>query len=212
MNFQKQAFMAKDLKVHNIRMDSENGEEGGDSGELVPGRSIRFTGINLTQKQFCELIGHDAAAEFFYDFSNGSKGEPAHENISTIWLDQVYKGCKGAVIFGTSKTEVEFEDARVKNMSIKVKGKARFGELALTLVAVLPEKVDTLRMERYFGKVVGLKLAFGDIEEDAAKEQKQLELEGGGKAGDEENEEGKDSDDGRNGRQRAPVSDEQRTH
>jgi hypothetical protein len=203
VKFNKQAYMAKDLRVHNVRMESENGEEGGDSGELVPARSIRFTGINLTEKQFNEMFGHEAASKFFFDFSNGDKGSPAHENCGTIWLDQTYSGCEGAIIFGTGKTEVEFEDARVKNISIKIKKEQRFGSMNLTLVAALPEHISTLQMERFFGKVVTLRLALGEKDETDA-DQGSLDL------GDAEGDESGDEDVAV--RERRPVGEENRAH
>lgn len=214
MNLSKQCFLSKALRVHNIRMEAENGEEGGDSGELVPARSMRFTGIELTKKQFNWFYGHDAAADFYYDYSEGGKGTPAHENVGTIWLDQTYKNCKGVIIFGTSRTEVEFENARFKNLSIKVKGEPRFGKLAGTLVAPLPVKLAVLQLEAFFGKMVGLKIILDEVDEDGDKDQQQLELEGG-KAGDDEGE-GEQAetgdDENRGTRQRNPASDEQRPH
>jgi hypothetical protein len=175
MKFNKHAHLGKSLQVHNIRIESEDGEEGGDAGELVPARAMRFTGVTLTKGQLNEITGHPGAADFFFDYSGGSKGEPVEQNIGTIWLDQQYKNCSGTITFGVSAKEIAFEGARVKNISVKVEGKNRFGEMAFTLIAPLPKKLTTLELEEWFGKLVKIELALGERYEESA-EKKQGDL------------------------------------
>lgn len=181
MKLNKAAKMAKAFKVNNVRLETDEGDEGGDAGELTPARVVRFTEIELTAKQFDELYGHDGAADLFFDYSgtagNKDKGKPITSNNSTLPLDQVYKDCVGKITFGVSKTEVEFENARMKNISID-RTKGKFGHLRFTLVAPLPMKLSTLQLESHFGKPVKLEIATGGIEE-AASAQESLGLEGG---------------------------------
>lgn len=211
MRFQKSAMMAKKLSVHNVRMQSGEGEEGGDAGELVAARDIRFTQIALTKNQFNELFGSEIADRFFFDYGT-TPPKPAQDNVGTIWLDQAYKDVYGAIIFGVSKKELDFEGGKIRNISVKVKNERAYGLMSLTLTAVLPRKVDTLDLEEFFGKVVTLNLSFAAIDEEAAKEntdnQGKLQLDGGADP-DEDN--GDDDDSDKPSRRKSDV-DETRPH
>ncbi len=181
MKFNKAAKMSKAFKVNNVRLETDEGDEGGDAGELTPARTIRFTEIELTAKQFDELYGLEGASDLFFDYSgaagNKDKGKPVQSNNSIIPLDHVYKDCAGTITFGVGKTEVEFENARMKNQSID-RTKGKFGHLRFTLVAPLPMKLSTLQLEAHFGKPVKLEISTGGIEE-ANSAQESLGLEGG---------------------------------
>lgn len=209
MRFQKSAMMAKKLDVSNIRLRSEEGEEGGDAGELTPARTIRFTHIALTKNQFNELLGSECADEYFFDYGK-KPAEAAHENLASLKLDAKFKDCSGSITFGVSKKSLEFEGAKVKNISIKLKGEKAWGLLSLTLQAVLPRKLDTLDLEEFFGQQVTLGLSLGEPDLDQDEKQETLEL-NGGKTAEERDEEESESEDS-SGRTRPPANDEQRAH
>lgn len=216
MRFQKSAMMAKKLDVSNVRVRTEEGEEGGDAGELTPARSIRFTDIALTKNQFNELVGSDFADEFYFDYGQ-KPPKSAHERLPKIPLDIKFKNCTGSIIFGVSKQTLEFEGGKVKNLSIKLKGQKAWGTLSLTLQAVLPRKLDTLDLEEHFGDVVTLQLTLGEADLTADEAQAKLELAGGETAedrqehGDDDHDDDGDETAGKS-RDRAPAGDEQRPH
>jgi hypothetical protein len=182
MKFNKSAMMSKAFKVSNVRLETGEGEEGGDAGDLTPARSIRFTQIELTAKQFEELYGREGAADFYFDYSGSagdkSKSQPVASNHEIIHLAQVYKDCSGQIQFGVSDTVVEFESSRIKNITID-RTKGKFGHLRFTLVAPLPVKLSTLQLEGHFGKQVKLQISTGGIEQQDNPNQEQLGLEGG---------------------------------
>lgn len=211
MRFQKSAMMAKKLDVSNIRIRTEEGDEGGDAGDLTPARTIRFTNISLTKNQFNELMGNDAADEAFFDYGK-KPPESGYENLGSIRLDSKFKNCAGSITFGVSKKTLEFEGAKVKNVSIKLKGEKAYGSLSLTLQAVLPRHLDTLDLEEHFGKQVTLGLSLGVPDLDQDEKQEKLGLEGGETAEDRAEREDDDGDDAATSRDRASARDEQRPH
>lgn len=168
----KPATVAANWRGHNVRAETEGGDEGGDAGELVAARDVRFTGVMIDSKQFDQLVGEQAYNSFFNQ--NGDMHEPAFKSFSKLRLDGAYTNCEAKITFGLSDKSIELDSTKIKNITVKpwVGGMA---ELAFTMVAVFPHDLSTLEFERYSGKQVGLSVTFGPIDHVADK-QEQLPL------------------------------------
>lgn len=172
----KPAWLSKSLRGHNIRMQSEDGDEGGDAGELVPAKSVRLTKVMLTKGQFNELLDGKLAYNAFFD--DGTKPpSPAWPRVSYLPINEQWKDCEAEISFGVSNKSIALEGAKVKNVRI-VPREGGVGELQFTLVATFPRKLETLDLEQFYGKEVTLTLKFGEIDDgDEASKQDSLALE-----------------------------------
>jgi hypothetical protein len=159
----KTAILASALKLHNVRPESEEGEDGGDSGTPVPAREFKLTKIMLTKKQIDQIVGKQAYNSFFND---GTKPpEPAFSSFSTLWLDDAYKDCAAKIEFGLSNHEIEIESGvKIKNISVKPKT-GGVAEMSCTILGIFPRNVKTLDFENYLGKEIKVSLRFGSIDE-----------------------------------------------
>lgn len=200
----KPAILGKSFKVHNVRARSEDGEEGGDAGELIAARDIPLKKIMVTKSQFNKLIGSDQAYNSF--FNDGTKPpEPAFESIDALKLKESYRDCSAVLMFGVSSKTIEIEgDAKIKNIRLKpcVGGVA---EMSCTLQAPLPRKLETLDLEQFIGKEINVTLKFGPVDEGEDDKQNSLPLEG--KDGDEDSadDSGSEEADEKPRRRRAPA-------
>ena len=204
----KPAILGKSLRVHNVRARSEDGEEGGDSGELIPARDIPLKKIMVTKSQFNKLIGSDQAYNSF--FNDGARPvEPAFESIHALKLKDTYKDCSAQISFGVSAKTIDIEeDAKIKNISLKP-CTGGVAEMNCTLQAVLPRKLETLDLENFIGKEVTVSLQFGEVDEgDEDAKQGNLGLEGSEAEGEGEENDAEET----SSRSRRSNGDEPRAH
>lgn len=162
------AMLAERFAGHNVRSQPEQGEEGGDAGEFVSGRDLRFTGIVLTEEQAKQLVG-----EYVWPalFNSGAPDKPRTRlftSFTKIPLDDVYKNCSAEVTFGVSKSVVTIAPATIKNIRVKYAKTGSDLEMSCTVVGVRPRCVEVLDLEDFGGKPVELVLAFGPLETTAA--------------------------------------------
>lgn len=190
----KPAILGKSFKVHNVRSRAEDGDEGGDAGELIAARDIPLKQIMITKSQFNKLLGSQFAYNAFFD--DGAKPpEPAFESIEALKLKDSYKDCSASLQFGVSAKTIEIEDdAKIKNIRLKpcVGGVA---EMSCILQAALPRKLETLDLESFIGKEITVTLKFGAIDDEADEKQANLNLENGDepKEGDEQSDDDEES-------------------
>lgn len=163
------AILAKRFAGHDVRSQPEEGEEGGDAGELLPGRDLRFTEIVLDEKQFDGLIGEHAARLFFNSRAN-KPAERAFTTFDYIPLNTQYKNCVVIITFGVSNDEVRIEPATIKNLRVKF-NKTDRAELSCTVSGPRPRSLAVLDLESFGGKPVNIKLVFGALVEDGSQEQ-----------------------------------------
>lgn len=163
------AILAKRFAGHDVRSQPEEGDEGGDAGELLPGRDLRFTEIVLDEKQFDGLIGEHAARLFFNSRAN-KPAERAFTTFDYIPLNTQYKNCVAIITFGVGNDEVRIEPATFKNMRVKF-NKTDRAELSCTVSGPRPRSLSVLDLESFGGKPVNVKLIFGAQVEDAGQEQ-----------------------------------------
>lgn len=203
----KPAILGKSFKVHNVRARSEDGEEGGDAGELIPARDIPLKKIMVTKSQFNKLIGSDLAYNSF--FNDGAKPvEPAFESIHALKLKDTYKDCSATISFGVSAKTIELEEnVKIKNISLKP-CTGGVAEMNCTLQATLPRKLETLDLESFIGQEINISLTFGEIDEgDEDSKQASMDLDGG-----ERGEDSEDAEETGSARSRKPNGDESRAH
>lgn len=170
------ALLAKKWGGHDVRSEPEEGDEGGDAGELVPGREIRLTQIPLEDNQLDHLVGQLASRVFFNTQPNRPP-EPAFSSFSKIRLDDKYKNCEVLITFGVSNNQVKIEKATIKNLALKF-AKAGKAELSCTIVGARPRSIDLLDLEDFAGKPVNVWMSFGPMVR--SSDQQALPLEGGG--------------------------------
>jgi hypothetical protein len=163
------AILAKRFAGHDVRSQPEEGEEGGDAGELLPGRDLRFTEIVLDEKQFDALLGELASRVFFNTRAN-QPSERAFTTFDYIPLNTQYKNCAVLITFGVSNEEVRIEPATIKNMRVKF-NKTDRAELSCTVSGPRPRSLAVLDLESFGGKPVNVRLIFGAEVEDAGQEQ-----------------------------------------
>lgn len=163
------AILAKRFAGHDVRSQPEEGDEGGDAGELLPGRDLRFTEIVLDEKQFDGLIGEHAARLFFNSRAN-KPAERAFTTFDYIPLNTIFKNCVVTITFGISKDEVRIEPATIKNMRVKF-NKTDRAELCCTISGPRPRSLSVLDLESFVGKPVNIKLVFGAMVEETGQEQ-----------------------------------------
>lgn len=167
------AILAKRFAGHDVRSQPEEGDDGGDAGELLPGRDLRFTEIALDEKQFDALLGELASRVFF----NSRADKPAERAFTTfdyVPLNTQYKNCTVVITFGVSNEEVRIEPATIKNMRIKF-NKTDRAELSCTVSGPRPRSLAVLDLESFGGKPVNIKLVFGALSAEGAG-QEQLPL------------------------------------
>jgi hypothetical protein len=167
------AILAKRFAGHDVRSQPEEGDEGGDAGELLPGRDLRFTEIVLDEKQFDALLGELASRVFFNSRAN-QPSERAFTTFDYIPLNTQYKNCVVIITFGVSNEEVRIEPATIKNMRIKF-NKTDRAELSCTVSGPRPRSLAVLDLESFGGKPVNIKLVFGALAEEGGQEQLQLQ-------------------------------------
>jgi hypothetical protein len=163
------AILAKRFAGHDVRSQPEEGDEGGDAGELLPGRDLRFTEIVLDEQQFDGLIGEHAARLFFNSRAN-KPAERAFTTFDYIPLNTQFKNCTVTITFGISKDEVRIEPATIKNMRVKF-NKTDRAELCCTVSGPRPRSLSVLDLESFVGKPVNIKLVFGALAEEGGQEQ-----------------------------------------
>lgn len=166
------AILAKTWGGHDVRSEPEEGDEGGDAGELVPGRELRFTDIVLTDEWINRLIG-DKAVYAFFNIVPDKPRQPMFSTFTKIPLDTKYKNCEVLITFGLSNSTVKIERATIKNMRVQF---TKTGDLALrcTVVGVRPRCIEVVDLEEFGGKPIDVRIAFGPIEDTG--EQRELPL------------------------------------
>lgn len=165
----KAAILSERFAGHNVRPQTEGGEEGGDAGEPIPARDYKLTGITLTKNQFEAIVGENSFESFFNQTKNAPL-EPAFSSFKQIWLDDAYKNC--AVTFGLGNTntrEVEVKGgAKIKNLSVKFPkacNERACAELSCTVTVSLPRTLASMDLDQYGGKEIRVSLRFGALDE-----------------------------------------------
>jgi hypothetical protein len=169
LTIQNGAILAKRFAGHDVRSQPEEGDEGGDAGELTPGRDLRFTEIVLDEKQFDALLG-DLASRVFFNTRANQPSERAFSSFDYIPLNTQYKNCVVVITFGVSNEEVRIEPATIKNMRIKF-NKTDRAELSCTVSGPRPRSLAVLDLESFGGKPVNIMLVFGALSEEGGQEQ-----------------------------------------
>jgi hypothetical protein len=167
------AMLAKTWGGQDVRSEPEEGEEGGDAGDLVPGRELKFSGMVLTQDWMERLIGRGITAMLFNSV-NGQRQGWAFPSFSKIPIDDKYKNCEVVITFGVSNNVVKIERATIKNIRCK-RTKTNDVEMNCTVVGIRPRCMEVLDLEDFAGKPVTVRLEFGPVDH-AAEGQQQLEL------------------------------------
>lgn len=167
------AILAKRFAGHDVRSQPEEGDEGGDAGELLPGRDLRFTEIVLDENQFDGLIGEHASRLFFNSRAN-KPAERAFTTFDYVPLNTVYKSCVVIITFGVGNDEVRIEPATIENMRVKF-NKTDRAELSCTVSGPRPRSLSVLDLESFGGKPVNIKLVFGALAEEGGQEQLPLQ-------------------------------------
>lgn len=162
------AMLAKTWGGHDVRSQPEEGEEGGDAGELVPGRELRFADIVLTDDQINRLIG-DKAVHAFFNIVPDKPRERMFSSFSKIRLDDKYKNCNVAITFGVSNSLVTIERATIKNINIKF---TKTGDIAMgcTVVGPRPRCLEVIDLEEFGGKSVNVRIAFGPVDSNSEQQ------------------------------------------
>lgn len=166
--------LAKTWGGHDVRSQPEEGDEGGDAGDLVPGRDLRFADMVLTDDQAKRLVGEYVNQAFFNSGAPDKPRERLFATFSKIRLDGTFKNCVVVVTFGVANDQVQLEPATIKNMWVKF-SKTNALELTCTVVAARPRTLQVLDLESFGGKPVHVALHFGPIVEQSS-EQGQLPL------------------------------------
>jgi hypothetical protein len=167
------AMLAKRWSGHDVHSQPEEGEEGGDAGELVPGREIRLTDITLNDEQINALLGEFATRAFFTTVQDKPR-ERVFSSFSRIRLDDKYKNCEVTIVFGLANNEITIDRATIKNLSVKF-DKNAIVQLSCTVVGPRPHCLEMLTLEQFGGKLVNVAISFGPVQH-AGEEQKQLSL------------------------------------
>lgn len=175
----KSAILSKAFKGHNVRPETEGGDNDGDAGEPVPAREYTLSDITLTKKQFELLVGEHAVTSFFNE-SATKPIEPAFSSFKTLWLDDTYKNCGVKYSLGNTNTkEIDIDGgAKIKNLSVKLTGgnDRACAKLRCTVQSIFPMKLTTLEMENFLGKEIRVSLRFGAVDEADDEANKQTDL------------------------------------
>jgi len=164
------ARLAKTWGGHDVRTEPEEGEEGGDAGELVPGRELRITEHPIDEGAFDALVGQGAWDSFF-NTEAGKVAVPAFASFSKLRLDHKFKNCTVDLTFGVQAQAIRIDAATIKNISFRFKGAKP--EMSCAIVGVRPRSIDVLDLEAFGGKPINVRLAFGQL---AAAEGQQATL------------------------------------
>jgi hypothetical protein len=167
------ARLAKTWGGHDVRSEPEDGEEGGDAGELVPGRELRITELPIEQDHFERLVGAGAWNSFFNEEAD-RPAERAFASFSRLKLDDKFKNCAVEIVFGVQAKSVTIDSATIKNITLKF-GKTSKPEMSCTIVGARPRSIEVLDLEEFGGKPITVTLAFGPVARDS--EQQTLTLE-----------------------------------
>lgn len=167
------AILAKRFAGHDVRSQPEEGDEGGDAGELLPGRDLRFTEIVLDDKQFDALLGELASRVFFNSRAN-KPAERAFTTFDYLPLNTQFKNCVVTITFGIGNDEVRIEPATIKNMRVRF-NKTDRAELSCTVSGPRPRSLSVLDLESFGGKPVNIKLVFGALAQEGGQEQLPLQ-------------------------------------
>lgn len=164
MKINKPAIIGRESRNSLMRSRDEEGEEGGDAGELAPGRTFSFSKIVITRKQAQWLIGNDLVFQALFDTSKRI-AEPLPEvNISTIKLSTKYKGCHAVIRFGVKADEVSLENARVSGITLeRITG--GFQIKRMSVQGLRPRSMALHDLDEFYGKEVNLELKFGEADE-----------------------------------------------
>lgn len=162
------ARLAKTWGGHDVRSEPEEGEEGGDAGELVPGRELRIMELPVDQPIFDALVG-DGAWNSFYNCEAGKIPEPAFGSFSKLKLDAKFKNSAVDIVFGVAKQAIRIDAATIKNISFRFKGAKP--ELSCAIVGARPRSIEVLDLEGFGGKPIDVRLALGALARDAEQQQ-----------------------------------------
>jgi hypothetical protein len=163
------AMLAKRWSGHDVRSEPEEGDEGGDAGELVPGREIRLTDITLNDEQIDALLGELATQAFFTTVQDKPR-ERAFTSFSRIRLDDKYKNCEAKIVFGLANHEITIDRATIKNLSLRFEKNAVV-QLSCTIVGPRPRSLEMLELEEFGGKIVNVSISFGPVQRDSEEQQ-----------------------------------------
>lgn len=175
MKISKPAIIGRETKGSLMRSRDEEGEEGGDAGELLPGRTYHFSKIVLTRKQAEFLIGNDIVFQALFDTSK-KLAEPLSEvNISSIKLSVKYKGCTATITFGVKAEEVVLDNARVDNITLaRITG--GFEIKRMRIQGLRPRTLALHDLDEFMGKEVNLALKFGEADESDDADDSQVDF------------------------------------
>lgn len=175
MKINKPAIIGRESRNSLMRSRDEEGEEGGDAGELLPGRWFSFSNIVITRKQAQWLIGNDLLFQALFDTSKRI-AEPLPEvNISTIKLSTKYKGCTAVIRFGVKADEVELDNCRVSGITLtRITG--GFEIKRMSLQGLRPRSLALHDLDEFYGKEVNLELKFGEADEQDDANEGQLDF------------------------------------
>lgn len=163
------AMLAKTWGGQDVRSEPEEGDEGGDAGDLVPGRELKFSGMVLTVEHMEQLIGKGITAMLF-NTVNGQRQGWAFPSFSKIPIDDKYKNCEVVITFGVTNNVVKIERATIKNIRCK-RTKTNDLEMNCTVVGIRPRCMEVLDLEDFAGKPVNVRLEFGPVDHESEQQQ-----------------------------------------
>lgn len=164
MKINKPAIIGRESRNSLMRSRDEEGEEGGDAGELAPGRTFSFSKIVITRKQAQWLIGNDLVFQALFDTSKRIAEPLAEVNISAVKLSTKYKGCHAVIRFGLKADEVPLDNARVSGITLeRITG--GFQIKRMSVQGLRPRSMALHDLDEFYGKEVTLELKFGEADE-----------------------------------------------
>ncbi len=175
MKITKPAILGRSIKVSNMRTRDEEGDEGGDAGELAPGREVLLTEMVIPRKFAEKLLGTDLLFAALFDTSKKPIEPLSEVKVSSLKIDSKFKGCSALITFGVSKKSIEMDNARIKNISLKPVTGGCF-EMRCVVQGIMPRHVMVLDLEDFIGKEINASLSFGTEEEADDDEDKQQDF------------------------------------
>lgn len=167
--------LSKNFSGHNVRPQSEAGDEGGDAGTPVPAREYRFLNLLLRKDEFEALLGEGAWNSLY---NNGvTPAMPAFTTFSKIKLDGEFVDSAATIKFGVASDEIKVDQGgKIRNATVKLDRKTGAATLDCTFVGVFPRDLKTLDLENFMGKTIDVALRLGPAVEVPDNAQSQLPM------------------------------------
>lgn len=175
MKITKAAILGRSIKVSNMRTADEEGDEGGDAGELAPGREVLLTKMVIPRKFAAKLLGTELLFDALFDTSKKPMEPLSEVKVSSLKIDTKYKGCNALLTFGVKAEEISMDNARIKGISLKPVTGGCF-EMRCVVQGIMPRDVAVFDLEDFIGKEINVSLSFGSEEESGLDDDSQADF------------------------------------